>query len=580
MYNIFSAFNVSNHVISGPTTYRGRPVNEFNVQMILSDVVSKYLPANLPPWQIVVVPVQTPTEPCYTMILYRIHHLLLSDQPNLKNNDLLLIDRMYRMEVDSSATETNPYPPVNYDRSPFNNVIPPAENLFGILAGISTRIANCWNDSRYNLFVNSTNGQGPESVWQLSKCTAITLTTIGYKFVHNAAGVENKFYLDYLWKLFRKEFKRNHLNFSALKLCAWNGIITLNPITLIMHLITIQFAALKWISLELPIFYLNEAKALVFWLRKGCRDQYPPDTVIGYFLLNCPTFFRATKEGLQKLRILVMGPRSIWDLVSGSAHSNQPNALQEVGSCGRKVIAWSEKIPLTDIERLGRDLNTQNNHSEILLTCLAASIKECMENFPIPSNDNCVPESVPVAARCVYQECLLGNLSRANGGVEGIICFNLPLGAADSRDLLQMRRRLKEARAENVTLYSLTRNERRQGYLADMLSPLFVKLMTNYLSRKYCIMITDMATTSDAFGPTPRPGHRTLWGAEILEFDYFRPPVANTKLSITLQRYRDYVRIGVLADAELSPVHQMIINAWPEFIRGWSTSKVDPGLFD
>lgn len=39
-----------------PSSYRGRPVTEANVQDYISSIVSKYLPPEQPPWHICIVP--------------------------------------------------------------------------------------------------------------------------------------------------------------------------------------------------------------------------------------------------------------------------------------------------------------------------------------------------------------------------------------------------------------------------------------------------------------------------------------------------------------------------------------------
>lgn len=44
-----------------PSNYRGRPVTETNVQEYISNIVSKYLPPDLPPWQICVIPMSNTT---------------------------------------------------------------------------------------------------------------------------------------------------------------------------------------------------------------------------------------------------------------------------------------------------------------------------------------------------------------------------------------------------------------------------------------------------------------------------------------------------------------------------------------
>lgn len=55
-FMIFRAFVVDNHINVYPSSYRGRPVTTANVQEYISNIVSKYLPIALPPWQICVIP--------------------------------------------------------------------------------------------------------------------------------------------------------------------------------------------------------------------------------------------------------------------------------------------------------------------------------------------------------------------------------------------------------------------------------------------------------------------------------------------------------------------------------------------
>lgn len=49
-------FNINNQITLYPSNYRGRPVNESNVQDYISNIVSKYLPPEQPPWHICIVP--------------------------------------------------------------------------------------------------------------------------------------------------------------------------------------------------------------------------------------------------------------------------------------------------------------------------------------------------------------------------------------------------------------------------------------------------------------------------------------------------------------------------------------------
>lgn len=42
-------------VLSAPT-YRGRPVNTDNIQEFVSELVTKYIPSDIPQWQVIVIP--------------------------------------------------------------------------------------------------------------------------------------------------------------------------------------------------------------------------------------------------------------------------------------------------------------------------------------------------------------------------------------------------------------------------------------------------------------------------------------------------------------------------------------------
>lgn len=50
------SFAIDNHITVYPSNYRGRPVTSSNVQDYISNIVSKYFPVGLPPWQICVIP--------------------------------------------------------------------------------------------------------------------------------------------------------------------------------------------------------------------------------------------------------------------------------------------------------------------------------------------------------------------------------------------------------------------------------------------------------------------------------------------------------------------------------------------
>ncbi|XP_026469404.1 uncharacterized protein LOC113373308 [Ctenocephalides felis] len=83
-------FDVTRHVVCAPKIFRGRRVNEANIQEYVSSITQKYLPSNQPPWQIVIVPNIVSLEEKYYIVV-RMHHLLLSKEHKLTIGDFLML---------------------------------------------------------------------------------------------------------------------------------------------------------------------------------------------------------------------------------------------------------------------------------------------------------------------------------------------------------------------------------------------------------------------------------------------------------------------------------------------------------
>lgn len=76
-------FDLDQNVILAPMFYKGRSVTEYNIQEYVSEIVSKYLPHGVSPWQIIVIP----SSEDHHYILVKVHHVLLEE--GLSLGDLL-----------------------------------------------------------------------------------------------------------------------------------------------------------------------------------------------------------------------------------------------------------------------------------------------------------------------------------------------------------------------------------------------------------------------------------------------------------------------------------------------------------
>lgn len=85
--SLVRTFAINNHITVYPSNYRGRQVTEANVQDYISNIVSKYLPTNLPPWQICVIPITNTTVVTHTDVASTSDQSNENDREHQSTND-------------------------------------------------------------------------------------------------------------------------------------------------------------------------------------------------------------------------------------------------------------------------------------------------------------------------------------------------------------------------------------------------------------------------------------------------------------------------------------------------------------
>jgi hypothetical protein len=78
-----SKFDLDQNITVAPLSYKGRSVTEYNIQDYVCEIISKYIPQGIPPWQIIIIP----SSEDHHYILLKLHHVLLGE--NLNIGDLL-----------------------------------------------------------------------------------------------------------------------------------------------------------------------------------------------------------------------------------------------------------------------------------------------------------------------------------------------------------------------------------------------------------------------------------------------------------------------------------------------------------
>lgn len=125
----------------------------------------------------------------------------------------------------------------------------------------------------------------------------------------------------------------------------------------------------------------------------------------------------------------------------------------------------------------------------------------------------------------------------------------------------KLRYTFRSAREKQISLFLLYMVQHRLMLLTKIVPVLWIQLLSNYLTKKFPILITQIEET----------GHNqivlTLWGHNILDALYFVPPQSNIGITLTLQHYDDYIRLSLMTDAQLNPLHSQITQSWASYLN-------------
>lgn len=549
-------FNIDNHIILAPSLHRGRPLTDGNLQDYVSDIISKYMPADIPPWQIFCIPMafggaasgsaECDTSAPYYYMLYRIHHLLLEEQQKLRISDLLLIDR--RNETEKRISECD---------SIFANLLERPVYLPRIWDDICATISNRWNEFIYQhdpLESPDIEKKHIAGIQQLVSVVLIGAVTVVSDFSRGFSKVAGNplMKIDFLKSLIDREIQRRNLNLGTI----WNAIaMSLDPINVIKELIFMFWKIGATLTLMVPWYVFQEMEAIrIYILMKKCKRN----TVVGFLLEYLPICFGAFLEYWKGIKLLYSAPKLVFEELFEHT-PNTDHYLQNVSLCGRKVVSWSEKIRSSDLqadrlaERHGATRRTgilrytrskPPNDIEILLGIMSKSLRElCIEG------DGNVPAMIQISGRCMLEDYLFG-LTNYKTGNSGFVSLNLPIDVSDNGQLLKsIRNSISQIRRQQVMLNFLTIAQLRHDFLTNGLPVVVMKLLMNYLSRRLAVTVTEVIENRNV------GQYRNQLGQEIKDIIYFRPPQSNTSVSITIQRYNDEIRFACMTDSQINPKH-------------------------
>ncbi|XP_067005165.2 uncharacterized protein [Anabrus simplex] len=541
-------FHLDNHLVTGGPLFRGRPITEQNIQECVSDIVTKYLPPEQSPWQVTIIPTLSGPEERF-FVLIRLHHLLMSEE-GLGLGDLLLLSpdkpSLWRMPL--GEDDENPVPETTLDRrlvGHFKTLVA-VPKLYSSIR--ETFISN-WNDFilNYDPLENKDILKSPPFFTTSLTVMIIVSIAVLRDLVRSLRKSSDSCFttLSNVLIMIQRhaEKRRCSLSFLLRGLCH-----SLHPI----HIASTTLIWIWWFGvttfIRIPILMFREI--LLFSLKGSITPGTNAEIVYNWWKLLCESL----KELWYLWKVIYTGPRILIEEILRS-NQGQSHQLQTVSLCGRKVVSWSDPVPVALIHKICTA--TGSTSSEVLMSASVRALRDYFRQLGLS-----VPDEVLATARYLPLQELM-NPSKIGGGRDGWLCLALPtrtsLGDEDDPQagLRQLQVAVKGARDRQTLLQLVSQWPHQNSLITSVLPSFIVRLIVNYFSKRYCVTLTDIAPES-----AHESGKRLLWGQEVESVIYWRPPQANISLSLSLMNYGDTVRLGVMSDAQLSPQHTMLASGF------------------
>ncbi|KAF2896582.1 hypothetical protein ILUMI_09594, partial [Ignelater luminosus] len=531
-------FDLDQNLLVAPTTYRGRPVSDINIQDYVSEIVSKYLPAGVSPWQVVIIPA---TDVQHYLLL-RIHHVMINEGLNIA--DLLPLVPPARHNGEA----------IGETKTPLVGVCKTPQSLPCLKERLQQDLTNLWNEfiSNYDPLEQPELLKRSPGVFQYMAVVLITSVSIFKEMRKGYPMIKNDIFskLKYFNATFVRETNRRQVTFSNFLNAVFE---TLHPINIIKGTINWWYCGFVF-TLKIPLLFYYEIMAFYSCLTlQYCRYS---NTMVGFVYNYVPLLYSTGKEICYYLKLLIQAPNIVLEQLLF-----EPETIQTIPPCGRKVVAWSEPVKTELIRKIAK--HTAVSETELLLATVSVTIaRYCCQAGII------VPTEIPVTIRNVSSNYvfLSGTNVKPQDAVSGLLGLRLPvLNAEKDETLLENLRVIKQNFANAIETqpvsYLLTTLQTKYGVLTNALPATAVEVILKYLSRKYTISITEITSKH------PNITQRTIWGHEVTSAIYWRPPQANMSISLCFNQYGDSITLGVMCDAQVLPYHPVLARDFSDHIE-------------
>ncbi|XP_028147060.2 uncharacterized protein LOC114340511 isoform X2 [Diabrotica virgifera virgifera] len=533
-----SKFNLDQHLTVVPFTYKGRAVTEYNIQDYVNEIVSKYMPGNISPWQITIIPSSEDQH----YILFRLHHILLSEGLNI--GDLLPLIPPTRPPVGSYVS-----------RSPLVEVFKKPEVILVLKDRLTEELSNRWNE----FVANNDPLERPEllkstptffqfvSYCLLSFVSVIRDCRKGFRVIKPDAFSRFK----YVVQSVLKETDKRQIGPKTLCLSVFKS---LDPRNLLTNLVQFLFYILLKVPIRLPIALFAECRAFCTCLTLNYCPY--PRTTVGILYTFIPLFYNSLKEFAYIATILFKAPKTIiQDILL------QDESFETFTLCGRKSVAWSDPIKTETIKAVAKQAGV--SETEIMLS----AVSMCLSKYFVQTN-HYIPTKLPITIRNISSNYIFstGPNIRPEDAVSGILCLSLTVpdpkkGTTEIENLLEIRNKFNASLENQGLSHLLTMLQTKFRFLSKFLPATLLSIYLKYLSRKYAVSVAEITSRY------PNVTQRTIWGQEVSSVIYLRPPQANTCISLCLNEYSDHVKLGLMCDSQLVPYHTYLVRNFSENIQ-------------
>ncbi|XP_071540713.1 uncharacterized protein [Panulirus ornatus] len=508
-------FNINQHVTQAPLHYRGRLVTSRNIQEYVSEVISQPLPEDLPPWQVTLITACDVGggDDGDTWVVARAHHLLAS---RLSLPDILVTAYPDPWRYPATRSFTLLAAPAATRR-----FIDASCNLAMTTAVKASKACRrWWCRQQTNLVaptltlieetLQATQKLAPEELpAPLARVMAVFLTiliVLWGKF---------KYYFDLLWNVLKK-----YLNaWSVFHLCLFG----------VVWVVKLWLQCAVWVFL-LPWKIHLWGHVLCRWVSEVCARKE-----IGIMVDAMIEIYWMVRAFVSLPRLVLeeaLSVRRAMPLMGWVGRRQRTLSSRGLGRKGGVAVAWSDPVPLSTAR--GVRGATGATLSEVLLTASSGSVRDYLRvmGLPVPDEVCC---TVPVYSQRWAE-------SRGTAQTPGLVTLALPTGAADSSSALHAVRESMEKIRDYPERYLasvwLLRN------VAYFLPESLLGSVFRALSVRYPVLMSNLAGPSQPI---------TVWGHDLLNIFYWRPPLDGAVLSVCVASYQGRAQMGVVANGRVVP---------------------------